>query len=96
MNIAYCTTKCNEKIASIIHVDGTYRPQFVNRKILDIYHNQLELLKKIYGNSIVINTSFNVDTPIIYNIKQAISFLEQREITKLFVNNRIIISKNRL
>lgn len=93
MNIAYTAEYEDETFASILHCDKTYRPQFVDAGMNKAYASQLQTLKDKTGNSIVINTSFNHTTPIIYHIEQAIEFLAHKEISAVVFNNQIIVRK---
>lgn len=75
-------SEVNKKYASlfpaIVHVDGTTRPQTVNTKNNRKLHKLLIDYKKICGNSVLINTSFNIaGEPIVCTPKDAIkSFLK--------------------
>ena len=94
MNVAHEATKKNKEVSSIIHVDNTFRPQCVLKEENSIYFTQLEKVKENNDISILINTSFNADTPIIYNLKSAIEFMESRYIDKVVFNNKFIVSRN--
>ena len=94
MNVAHEATKKNKGVSSIIHVDNTFRPQCVLKEENSIYFTQLEKVKENNDISILINTSFNADTPIIYNLKSAIEFMESRYIDKVVFNNKFIVSRN--
>ncbi len=48
------------KLPSAIHVDGTARPQFVEKNDNPNFHKILTAVKKITGFGVVINTSFNL------------------------------------
>ena len=93
MNIAYTAEHHNKEYASILHKDLTYRPQFVDESMNEVYHHQLSELKLVQGSSIVINTSFNHTTPIVYNVHQAVQFYNTKEITMLAFNNEILLEK---
>lgn len=49
-----------KEIPSVVHIDGTARPQTVTRKQNLLYHKFLENIKKETGHGVVINTSFNI------------------------------------
>lgn len=93
MNIAHKASKLKEENLSIIHVDHTFRPQCVFKKDNPNFYNQLEKIKEEVGSSILINTSFNADTPIIYNLNSAIDFMKTRYIDKIIFNNKFIVSR---
>ena len=94
MNLAYYTINQLDNEMAVIHVDNTFRPQFVDRKLNLTYYTQLSKIATLKGNSIVINTSFNNDTPIVFTLKQAINFWNQKNIDLLIFNNNIVLEKN--
>lgn len=60
-------------IPSAVHVDGTARPQFVNRNTNPYFWEILEEFRKITDVPVIINTSFNVmGEPIINTPQEAI------------------------
>jgi carbamoyltransferase len=56
----------NERIPAVIHVDGTARPQLIERPANPLYFDILAAFKARTGLPVLINTSFNVhEEPII-------------------------------
>lgn len=49
-----------DKIPSVVHVDNTVRPQTVRKEVNLKYWNVINEFKKMTGEGIVLNTSFNV------------------------------------
>lgn len=96
MNVAHRASKISTDNSSIIHVDNTFRPQCVFENDNPIYYKQLQKVKEVTGSSILINTSFNADTPIIYNLESAIDFMKTRYIDKVIFNNKFIVSRDSL
>ena len=75
----YMITACNIKkdfldvLPSCIHVDGTVRPQTVEKEINPVYWEMLDEFENITGHAIVVNTSFNVQgEPIVMRPEEAI------------------------
>ncbi|WP_410985058.1 carbamoyltransferase N-terminal domain-containing protein [Bacillus cereus] len=93
MNVAYKAEKNLEKFPAIIHVDNTFRPEFVNESFNKLYYEQLRAIKSTSGSSIVINTSFNLKTPIIFHIEDAIEYFNNSKIDALVFNNQIVLEK---
>jgi carbamoyltransferase len=55
-----------ERIPAVVHVDGTARPQLVEREQNPVYHDILTAYEKQTGLPVLINTSFNAhEEPII-------------------------------
>jgi carbamoyltransferase len=62
-----------EEVPSIVHVDGTTRPQTVRRETNKKYYNLITEFEEITGTPVVLNTSFNVSgEPIVESPQQAI------------------------
>lgn len=93
MNIAYYAENHIDRHPAIIHVDNTYRPGFVSEDFNKVYYYQLASVKKAIGSSVVINTSFNLQTPIICWIEDALEMWKTRELFSLVFNNAIIVEK---
>ena len=61
MTVAYPVCEAaRARIPSVIHVDGTTRPQTVSPRIQPRYHGVLARLGRSRGAEIVLNTSLNV------------------------------------
>jgi len=55
-----------ERIPAVVHVDGTARPQLVERSQNPVYHDILTAYENLTGLPVLINTSFNAhEEPII-------------------------------
>ncbi len=93
-----CQPGIEEKIPSIIHVDGTCRIQTVTEEQNYHYYN---LIKEFYnqtGCPIIFNTSFNLGgEPLVETLEDAIWTLTNSDIEYLFLPeyNKLIIAKNR-
>lgn len=49
-----------ERLSSVVHVDGSVRPQTVSRAALPRYHDMIAAFRERTGLPLVLNTSFNV------------------------------------
>lgn len=74
MTVAYhIKESVRSKVPSIVHVDGTVRPQTVTRQSCPLFHSLLENLERQTGCPLILNTSFNVrGEPIICSPLEAI------------------------
>jgi len=62
-----------EDIAAVTHVDGTCRPQMVEKEIYPRFWNLLDEYEKLTGVGVLMNTSFNIKgSPIVCNPRDAI------------------------
>lgn len=94
MNVAYKAEQYLDEISSILHIDNTYRPQYVTEDKNITYFRQLKEIKKELGKSIIINTSLNNDTPIVYSVKQALKLFGQNSLSLMVFNNHIILDND--
>jgi len=68
----FMTITCNvkpewrERIAAVVHVDGSARPQTIERETNPLYHDILTAFERESGLPVLVNTSFNVhEEPIV-------------------------------
>lgn len=81
----------DSKIPSVIHVDGTARPQMVTKDINPLYWNLINEFKKHSGIGVILNTSFNIKgEPIICNPYEAIRCFYGTGIDCLVIGNYLI------
>jgi len=81
-----CQPGIEEKIPSIIHIDGTCRIQTVNRDQNPHYYDLIKTFKERTGIPIVFKTSFNLGgEPLVETIEDAIWTLQQSEIEYLYL-----------
>jgi len=81
-----CQPGIEEKIPSIIHVDGTCRIQTVTRDQNKHYYDLIKTFKETTGMPIVFNTSFNLGgDPLVETLEDAIWTLQNSEIEYLYL-----------
>jgi carbamoyltransferase len=81
-----CQPGIEEKIPSIIHVDGTCRIQTVNEQQNPLYYRLIKEFKEQTGTPIVFNTSFNLGgDPLVETLDDAIDTLVRSEIEYLYL-----------
>jgi carbamoyltransferase len=68
----FMTMTCNvkpewrERIAAVVHVDGSARPQIIERAVNPLYYDILVAFERVSGLPVLVNTSFNVhEEPIV-------------------------------
>jgi len=55
-----------ERIAAVVHVDGSARPQIIERDANPLYYDILRAFERLSGLPALVNTSFNVhEEPIV-------------------------------
>lgn len=82
-----------EKIPAVVHVDGTARPQMVSRRTNPRYWNLINEFKKITGIPMLLNTSFNVQEPIVCTPQNAINTFNNSNFDALVLENNLVIRK---
>lgn len=83
-----------EQLEAITHVDGTARPQFVNKDSNPLYHKLIKSFGKKTGVNVILNTSFNLKgEPIVNTSKEALSTFKRSGIDTLVIGNFIIEKK---
>jgi carbamoyltransferase len=81
-----CQPGIEEKIPSIIHVDGTCRIQTVTEEDNPLYYRIIKQFKEKTGCPIIFNTSFNLGgEPLVETLDDAIWTLEQSDIQYLYL-----------
>lgn len=82
-----------EKIPAVVHVDGTARPQMVSRKINPRYWDLINEFKKITGIPMLLNTSFNVQEPIVCTPGDAITTFKNANFDALVLENNLVLRR---
>jgi len=75
-----------EKIPSVIHVDGTCRIQTVTPEQNEHYYNLIDAFEKLSEVPILFNTSFNLGgDPLVETIQDAVDTLQNSDIDYLYL-----------
>lgn len=93
----FMTITCNVRpekqaeIPAVCHVDGTARPNVVDRSANESYHRILREYKERTGIGVLVNTSFNVhEEPIVCTPADACTAFEQRAVDALAIGNLLV------
>ncbi len=79
------------KIPAVVHVDGTARPQMVSRKTNPRYWELINEFKKLTGIPMLLNTSFNVQEPIVCTPQDAINTFNNSNFDALVIENNLVV-----
>ncbi len=79
-----------ERIPAVVHIDGSARPQMVSRKTNPRYWRLIDEFKKLTGIPMLLNTSFNVQEPIVCSPKDAISTFKNANFDALVLENNLV------
>ena len=79
------------RIAAVVHKDGTTRPQMVTRDVNPVYYETIKLFGEKTGVPVVLNTSFNVKgEPIVDSLIDAIKCFYGTGLDVLVLNNFLL------
>lgn len=88
------TEEKKSKIPSVVHVDGTMRPQVLKKSDNPLYYSLIEEFGKITGVPVLLNTSFNIKgEPIVLSPEDAIQCFYNTGLDYLVLNNFLISKK---
>jgi carbamoyltransferase len=76
-----------ESLPGITHVDGTARIQIVTRESNPEMHQLLEEFGRLSGYAVLVNTSFNMQEPIVCSPEDALACFERAHLDALFMGN---------
>ncbi|MGI8884623.1 MAG: carbamoyltransferase family protein [Pyrinomonadaceae bacterium] len=79
------------KIPAVVHVDGTARPQMVNKEVNPRYWNLINEFKKLTGIPMLLNTSFNIQEPIVCTPQDAIKTFKNANFDALVLENNLVL-----
>ena len=77
-------------IPAVVHVDGTARPQTVSRKTNPRYWQLIREFEKLTGVPMLLNTSFNIQEPIVCSPSDAIKTFRAANFDALVLENHLV------
>jgi len=77
-------------IPAVIHVDGTARPQCVTRSANPRYWQLLKEFECLTGVPVLLNTSFNIQEPIVCTPDDAIATFLRSQVDCLVLENQLV------
>ena len=83
-----------EAIPAVVHVDGTARPQTVSRKTNPRYWKLLREFERIAGVPVLLNTSFNIQEPIVCKPADAVRTFQAASFDALILEDHLVLRQN--
>jgi carbamoyltransferase len=83
------------KIPAVVHVDGTARPQMVSKRTNPRYWRLIDEFRKVTGIPLVLNTSFNVQEPIVCTPHDAVNTFRNSNFDALVLENNLVLREER-
>lgn len=80
-----------ERFPAVVHVDGTARPQTVSRKTNPRYWNLISEFEKLTGCPMLLNTSFNIQEPIVCLPDDAIKTFQGASFDALVLEDHLVL-----
>jgi carbamoyltransferase len=71
------------EIPAVTHVDGTARPQTVDRAVNERYWDLLDRFQALTGVPVLLNTSFNIQEPIVCTAAEAVATFRRSKVEAL-------------
>jgi carbamoyltransferase len=78
-------------IPAVVHVDGTARPQTVRREVNPRYWQLIREFEKLTGVPMLLNTSFNIQEPIVCRPQDAIRTFQNASFDALVLENNLVL-----
>ena len=79
------------RIPAVVHVDGSARPQMVSKATNPRYWHLIEEFRKISGIPMLLNTSFNVQEPIVCSPRDAVNTFRNANFDALVLENNLVL-----
>ena len=84
-----CSEKMKKQSPAVVHIDGTARVHTVSYDSNPMYYNLLKKLGEQTGIPVLLNTSFNIQEPIVRSPKDAIQTFLNSGIDLLVIGNYV-------
>jgi carbamoyltransferase len=78
------------EIPAVVHVDGTARPQLVEADVSPAYWQLIKEFEKLTGVPALLNTSFNVQEPIVCTPEHAVNTFLKTDVDCLVMENLLV------
>lgn len=86
-----CTDWMKERCPAVVHVDGTARPQLIDKDKEPSYYEIIDEYRKLTGIPSLINTSFNMhEEPIVYTPEDAVRAFKQGHLDYLAIGDFMV------
>ncbi|MDX2031127.1 MAG: carbamoyltransferase C-terminal domain-containing protein [Blastocatellia bacterium] len=79
------------RMPAVVHVDGTARPQTVSARVNPRYWRLIHEFERLTGVPALLNTSFNIQEPIVCRPEDAIRTFQHANFDALVLENHLIL-----
>jgi carbamoyltransferase len=91
ITVLHVTRDQQGRFPAVVHVDGTARPQTVSRKTNPRYWQLITEFEKLTGCPMVLNTSFNIQEPIVCRPTDAIKTFQSASFDALVLEDHLVL-----
>jgi carbamoyltransferase len=91
ITVLHVTADQQGRFPAVVHVDGTARPQTVSRKTNPRYWQLITEFEKLTGCPMVLNTSFNIQEPIVCRPSDAIKTFQSASFDALVLEDHLVL-----
>ncbi|MDQ3754871.1 MAG: carbamoyltransferase, partial [Acidobacteriota bacterium] len=95
ITVLHVAEMMRERFPSVVHVDGTARPQTVSRETNPRYWHLIDEFEKLTGCPMLLNTSFNIQEPIVCRPEDAIKTFQGANFDGLVLENHLVLRRGR-
>ncbi|MBA3246807.1 MAG: carbamoyltransferase [Pyrinomonadaceae bacterium] len=95
ITVLHVAEQMRERFPSVVHVDGTARPQTVSRETNPRYWHLIDEFEKLTGCPMLLNTSFNIQEPIVCRPEDAIKTFQGANFDGLVLENHLVLRRGR-
>jgi len=93
VTVLHVTQEQRARFPSVVHVDGTARPQTVSRRTNPRYWNLINEFERLTGCPMILNTSFNIQEPIVCRPADAIKTFQGANFDALVLENHLVLRR---
>ena len=93
ITVLHVAAEQQERFPAVVHVDGTARPQTVSRKTNPRYWQLITEFEKLTGCPMVLNTSFNIQEPIVCRPQDAIKTFQGANFDALVLEDHLVLRR---
>lgn len=91
VTVLHVTEENHKRFPAVVHVDGTARPQTVSRSTNPRYWQLINEFEKLTGCPMLLNTSFNIQEPIVCTPQDAIKTYQGASFDALVLEDHIVL-----
>jgi len=93
ITVLHVADDMRERFPAVVHVDGTARPQTVSQRTNPRYWQLIHEFEKLTGCPMLLNTSFNIQEPIVCRPEDAIKTFRGANFDGLVLENNLVLRR---